>query len=102
MEFQLLQIQAIKIHFQDNSNNTLHFIVNRLVSLMTHYNGIYKSSYWSGYCDIKRHFKDVNLVEHLFFKDHACNDLKFREMRLTESGKCVLVSKVPVKERNDN
>ena len=57
---------------------------------------------WSGNCDIKSHFKDVNLVIHHFFKDHACNDLKFREMWLTESGKCVLVSKVPVEERNNN
>ena len=47
---------------------------------------------WSGYCDIESHLKDVNLVIHHFFKYHACNDLKFREMRLTESGKCVLVS----------
>ena len=43
---------------------------------------------WSGYCDIKSNFKDVNLVIHHFFKDHGCNDLKFRECVFnTESGK---------------
>ena len=57
------------------------------------------------YCDTKSKFKDVNLVIHHYFKFHACNNLKFREMRLTEGGKCVLVSKVPVKhvkERNNH
>ena len=41
---------------------------------------------WSGYRDFQSHFKDVNHSIHNFFKDHECEDLKIRKMRLTESG----------------
>ena len=53
---------------------------------------------WSGYCDIKTHFKDVHLVIHYFLR--ACMQW-FEVQRNASYWKWKMVSKVPVEERNN-